>query len=437
MGNEDAAKTPRRRFVGKKHGLTKKDGAVDGSEEKAIVNVKPRSGGRLATRVSPEILHDEKLNEAIQLLPKNYNFEIHKTVWHIRMRGAKRVALQLPEGLLMFGCIISDILERFCQVEVIIMGDVTYGACCIDDFTARALGCDFLVHYGHSCLVPVDQTPIKVLYVFVDIQIDIPHLVASIRKNLKPGLRLALVGTIQFVTSLNQVKEELQQVSENGEGGFVVTIPQAKPLSPGEALGCTSPKIDASNVDALLYVGDGRFHLESVMIANPTLHAYRYDPYSHKLTVESYDHEQMKSIRYGAIEQARKANHFGLILGTLGRQGNPKVLQNIKRKLEERGKTFTTLLMSEVFPQRLAQFHEVDAWIQVACPRLSIDWGYAFPAPLLTPYEAAVALDTVAWQDVYPMDFYASDSLGNWTPNNSENRPSLQRPSRRTANVKA
>ena len=32
------------------------------------------------------------------------------------------------------------------------MGDVTYGACCVDDFTARALGCDFMVHYGHSCL---------------------------------------------------------------------------------------------------------------------------------------------------------------------------------------------------------------------------------------------------------------------------------------------
>ena len=32
------------------------------------------------------------------------------------------------------------------------MGDVTYGACCVDDFTARALGCDLMVHYGHSCL---------------------------------------------------------------------------------------------------------------------------------------------------------------------------------------------------------------------------------------------------------------------------------------------
>jgi len=32
------------------------------------------------------------------------------------------------------------------------MGDVTYGACCVDDFTARALNVDLLVHYGHSCL---------------------------------------------------------------------------------------------------------------------------------------------------------------------------------------------------------------------------------------------------------------------------------------------
>lgn len=40
----------------------------------------------------------------------------------------------------------------FASVETVIMGDVTYGACCVDDYTARALGCDFMVHYGHSCL---------------------------------------------------------------------------------------------------------------------------------------------------------------------------------------------------------------------------------------------------------------------------------------------
>ena len=57
----------------------------------------------------------------------------------------------------MYACAISDILEHFAGVETLVMGDVTYGACCVDDLSAAALGCDLLVHYGHSCLVPVDR----------------------------------------------------------------------------------------------------------------------------------------------------------------------------------------------------------------------------------------------------------------------------------------
>jgi Putative diphthamide synthesis protein len=44
--------------------------------------------------------------------------------------------------------------------HAIVMGDVTYGACCVDDFSALALQADLLVHYGHSCLVPVDVTKV-------------------------------------------------------------------------------------------------------------------------------------------------------------------------------------------------------------------------------------------------------------------------------------
>lgn len=57
--------------------------------------------------------------------------------------------------------------------------------------------------------------------------------------------------------------------------------------------------------------------------------------------------------------------------------------------------------------------------LQVACPRLSIDWGTQFHKPLLTPYEAAVTLKLVQHDTSkpYPMDFYASASLGPWTPN--------------------
>ena len=59
-------------------------------------------------------------------------------------------------------------------------------------------------------------------------------------------------------------------------------------------------------------------------------------------------------------------------------------------------------------------FSDVEAWVQIACPRLSIDWGTAFAKPLLNPFEAEVALKGTAWRKTYPMDFYAADS-GRWT----------------------
>ncbi|EDQ89968.1 uncharacterized protein MONBRDRAFT_16819 [Monosiga brevicollis MX1] len=376
-----------------------------------------RVGALVQQQVPPEITENVELQQAIAQLPGNYNFELEKSIWRLQQKQAKTVALQFPEGLLIFACPIADILQKFAGVQTLIMGDVTYGACCVDDYSARALGADFLIHYGHSCLVPIDRTSINMLYVFVDIQIDMKHFLDTVKFNFAPQSHLALVSTVQFVSTLQSSRLELEAA------GYKVTIPRAHPLSPGEILGCTSPRI-AEDVDALVYLGDGRFHLESIMIANPALAAYRYDPYAKVLSREGYDTEKMHQNRQHAIETARQATRFGIVLGTLGRQGSPAVLESLKKLLRDAGKDFIVVLLSEIFPSKLALFEDVGAWIQIACPRLSIDWGTAFPRPLLNPYEAAVCLNGVSWQATYPMDFYAGkDSLGPWTPNHPSHRP--------------
>lgn len=126
---------------------------------------------------------------------------------------------------------------------------------------------------------------------------------------------------------------------------------------------------------------------------------------------------------------------FGLILGTLGRQGSTTVFDNLKRSLTENGRNYVLVLLSEIFPSKLKEFKEVDAWVQVACPRLSIDWGTAFHKPLLTPYEVSVALKRSEWRQRYPMDFYAYDSAGNWTVNHETNRPARVRPQRKHVKI--
>jgi 2-(3-amino-3-carboxypropyl)histidine synthase len=366
---------------------------------------KPKAA-RMRQTVPDEIRNDPALAVAMQHLPSNYNFEIPKSIWRLRESKSKCVALQFPEGLLMYACIISDILQQFAGVDTLIMGDVTYGACCVDDFTARALGADFFIHYGHSCLVPIDVSEINMLYVFVDIRIDVQHFVESMKHNFAPETRMVIAGTIQFASSMHTAHKMLKTYFTD------VYVPQARPLSKGEVLGCTSPSF--GDYDTLVFLADGRFHLESIMIQNPHIPSfYKYDPYNKKLTTEQYDHKQMHEIRRKAIATASEAKRFGLILGTLGRQGNPDVLQRMEELLNSKNIPFVTVLLSEIFPSKLSQFADVEAWVQVACPRLSIDWGYAFEVPLLSSYEAEVALGSTAWQQVYPMDYYRQDG-GSW-----------------------
>ena len=375
----------------------------------------------MINQIPDKILNDVNLKEAMSVLPSNYNFEIPKTIWRVRLaredREKKciddearkklspfRVGLQFPEGLLMYSCIIHDILTRFTGAEVIILGDVTYGACCVDDFTADKLGAHFLIHYGHSCLVPVGDVRIGVLYVFVEIHFDVSHAVTCVKETLEANLRLAIMGTIQFGPAVNELAGHLK-------GHFhSVSIPQAKPLSMGETLGCTAPKL--CEHDALVFIADGRFHLEAALIQNPDVTAYRYDPYNKTITIEGYDTPKLKNVRWQAINAIKQANKVGLILGTLGRQGSPHIFNNLREKLENSGRFVVPFLMAELNPKKLEEI-DVDAWVQVSCPRLSIDWSDGFTKPILTPYEAEVALGHTEWKETYPMDYYSTDA-GSW-----------------------
>ena len=75
---------------------------------------------------------------------------------------------------------------------------------------------------------------------------------------------------------------------------------------------------------------------------------------------------------------------------------------------------YFVLFLSEISPLKLLQFEEVDAWIQIACPRLSIDWGHECKKPLLNTYEAFTCLNELEWLPIYPMDYY-SDEGGKWS----------------------
>jgi 2-(3-amino-3-carboxypropyl)histidine synthase len=412
-----------------------------------------------AAAVDAEAAMEARLNADAQFqadaaaLPANYNFELARTVARLRALSARRVALQFPEGFLAYSGVIADVLRRWAAVDdAVVLGDVTYGACCVDDYTAQRLGADVLVHYGHSCLVPVGDVlssgGVRTLYVFVDITFDVAHAAETVGRLLNPQRRVALFATIQFAAAL----PTLVALLRDRYHFQALTVPQAAPLSRGELLGCTAPTLPPGSYDDVLYVGDGRFHLEAAMIANAAPCAYRYDPYSKVLSEERYDLPRMLRTRSAAVAEARRRLFprasaedspdgdggqplCGVVHGSLGRQGNPALVARMEQMLDARGVPHFTVLMSELAPARLALLADVAVWIQVACPRLSIDWGEQYCAPLLNPYEATLLLErpppaaeesAEIVLDSYPMDYYAKDG-GSWT-NYFQPVPALSRP---------
>jgi 2-(3-amino-3-carboxypropyl)histidine synthase len=256
------------------------DGNDDGApvnvlEDLALVSQSKASTTAKHHAIPQSLFENEALNAAIDaVLPHNYDFEIQKTIHFVRTHACRKIGLQMPEGLLIYATAIAGLIEAFgssklsesseseCEptqdaaIEIVVLAEVTYGACCIDDFTARALDCDLLVHYGHSCLIPITTTLIRTLYVFVNIDFNLRHLVDTVKLNFPDTtVKLAMIATIQFASSLQRLRHVLV------DAGYVnLSIPQARPLSPGEVLGCTSPRL-CDDEAAVMYVPDTFLHI--------------------------------------------------------------------------------------------------------------------------------------------------------------------------------
>ena len=366
-----------------------------------------------------DLEENQLLTIALEKLPKNYNFEIYKSIKKIREISKEKkkknplIALQFPEGLLIFSLLISDILSTFAECETIILGDITYGACCIDDIGCSLLNCDLIIHYAHSCLKPNIITLVKVMYIFVEIKIDIEHLVKTIILNFpkENSDSLFFLGSLQYNSSLFVLKRKLIDCGYDKNN---IIIPQNKPRVIGEVIGCTSPILEKKKDNCyVIFICDGRFHMESVMIQNPNFKFFQYNPFTKYLTIEEYDIELMKKIRFEQIEKLKESKFIGVIFGTLGRQGSKGILDRINKLLDENNKDYVNICLNEITEEKISKFPQCDCFIQIACPRLSIDWPDQFSKPMLTPYETYIAFGKIEKPEIYRMDNYSYET-GEW-----------------------
>ncbi|MBU2503561.1 MAG: 2-(3-amino-3-carboxypropyl)histidine synthase subunit, partial [Nanoarchaeota archaeon] len=100
-----------------------------------------------------------------------------------------------------------------------------------------------------------------------------------------------------------------------------------------------------------------------------------------------------------SIDRLRDAKNVGVLIEIKPGQkfGSPK---KILQKLRDAGKNAILITMSEITPDKLMNFYSIDAFIELACPRIAIDDFAKYSKPILTLKEALVALGEKSWDDI-------------------------------------
>jgi 2-(3-amino-3-carboxypropyl)histidine synthase len=322
---------------------------------------------------------------------KGFDFEEERIKQEISKLEAKRVMLQLPEGLKPEGPRLAKVIEKAGALPIV-SADPCYGACDIATAEAQSLDIDLILHYGHAKFMKHESVP--TVYVEARATATVDAAVQRAIPLLNKWSKIGLATTVQHLQALDRAREILVRA------GKIVVVGDAGRINyAGQVCGCdySNVKSVAGDVEAFLFIGGGQFHALGIALtaSKPTIIA---DPYENR--VYSIDAEAQKILkqRWACIEEAKQAKTFGVLVGLkLGQKRFDEVLK-IKESVEKNGKTAVLFAIREIVPEALMEFPAVDAYVNTACPRVSIEAASKFQKPVLTVNEFRVVVGEYSWE---------------------------------------
>ena len=215
--------------------------------------------------------------------------------------------------------------------------------------------------------------------------------VPAVKKAL-PHLKAEKIGLITTVQHVHKLDEICKILRENVKE-CVIGKGDTRTAYPGQVLGCNfrAAQIDC---DEFLYIGSGMFHPLGVAIATGKK-VIAADPYLNQ-AAEVVPEKSLRK-RGGYIAKAMEAKVFGIIVSTKSGQNRMGLAMKLKDLTEKHAMEAFIISMDLVTPEQLLAF-KADAYVNTACPRITIDDAERFHAPVLTPQEFEIVLGEREWE---------------------------------------
>lgn len=331
----------------------------------------------------------------------SYNFDEERIIHEIEARNAKKVLLQFPEGLKYFSIeIVNKLRKKIPNVDFIISGEPSWGACDIAEDEAIQIGADLIIHFGHT---PYTWYYPKFPTVFINAESTIKlttEALEDLAKKLSKydGNKISLTATLQHIKTLQEVKSFL----ENKGYEVVIGKPSSKFMFDGQVLGCD---YKAAEVPADIYViiSGGMFHALGLGLSTnkPTI---KLDPYLQKSEDVTNEVNRILKIRYGKIMQAMDKRNWVIIQGIKVGQNRPLMVKYFYDELTKRGYNvyIVTNKVLTIDVLRNIDRSYIDVYLVTSCPRLPIDDLYNYEKPVLTPGEAKMIINNNFERYIFP-----------------------------------
>ncbi|MDE1861412.1 MAG: diphthamide biosynthesis enzyme Dph2 [Thaumarchaeota archaeon] len=306
-----------------------------------------------------------------------------KTIFgEIEKKRPVSVALNGPDGILPK---IQETASRIMEIYGIpayVLADSCFGTCDMNTNGAKVLGAEILFHIGHSINSTSFGDNIVLVDAFDNVSFD------GIARRCAEEFRGKTVSLVTDSQHLHEV-EKVRGILE--EGGVEVLVGRGKgQLNDGQVFGCEFyPAMETAGLaDANVFLGQSNFHAAGVALSTnrPT---YVLDPYFNEIreVTEFAQTLQKKSIL--AVYKAAECESFGVIVGLKEGQFSKTAALRFKKELEDLGKKVQLFALTEITDDKLRNLKGIDAFIQVACPRISTDNHFHKPV-LSTPQAKAL-----------------------------------------------
>lgn len=297
------------------------------------------------------------------------------------------IVISAPGGLIKQARELIHKIKTSYGIECFLIGDSCYGICDTSDRDVPVLKADIALHIGHNAAISRIGDYTYLIDASDDIRFD--DVARAAMPTLSRYKRIGLVTFSQHLHELGRVKAIL----ESG-GHEVFTGKGNNLLLESQIFGCDFSTVYPlrDDVDAFCFLGESEFHAVGLALATgkPT---YMLDPYTNEVVdMEKAAEERRKRAILG-VYKALDAHVFGVITGLKEGQKMLGRSRWIAKKLESHGRKVVMLAMREITPERLTPYRDIEAFIQTACPRISID-GFNFDRPVLSipQADALVAL---------------------------------------------